>query len=64
MIFYIFKYQIYQRNQQKSTPASASAIDDAIGTDNENRLINLFVDSLMLSDFGFTFDFVENGRSA
>jgi len=64
LIFYIFKYQIYQRNQQKSTPAFASSIDDAIGKDNENRLINLFVDSVILSDFGCTFDFVENGRPA
>ena len=64
LIFYIFRYQIYQRNQQKSTPAFASSIVDAIGKDNENRLIDLFVNSLLLSDFGCTFDFVENRRPA
>jgi transposase len=49
------------RNQ---LPLFASSIDDAIGQDNEIRLIDLFVDSLKLSEFGFTFDFVENGRPA
>ncbi|WP_426064402.1 IS1182 family transposase [Flavobacterium sp. DSP2-3-1] len=32
--------------------------------DNEIRLIDLFVDSLKLADFGFAFGFVENGRPA
>lgn len=49
------------RNQ---LPLFASSIDDAIAQDNEIRLIDLFVDSLKLPDFGFTFDFVENGRPA
>jgi len=30
----------------------------------EIRLIDLFVDSLQLSDFGFAMDFIENGRPA
>jgi transposase len=49
------------RNQ---LPLFVSSIDDAIAQDNEIRLIDLFVDSLKLPDFGFTFDFVENGRPA
>ena len=49
------------RNQ---LPLFASSIDDAIAQDNEIRLIDLFVKSLKLPDFGFTFDFVENGRPA
>lgn len=49
------------RNQ---LPLFASSIDDAIAQDNEIRLIDLFVDSLKLADFGFAFDFVENGRPA
>ena len=49
------------RNQ---LPLFASSIDQAIAQDNEIRLIDLFVDSLKLSDFGFAFDFVENGRPA
>ena len=47
------------RNQ---LPLFASSIDDAIAQDNQVRLIDLFVDSLTLSDYGFAFDFVENGR--
>ena len=49
------------RNQ---LPLFASSIDDAISQENEIRLIDLFVDSLNLADFGFAFDFVENGRPA
>ena len=49
------------RNQ---LPLFTSSIDEAIAQDNEIRLIDLFVDSLKLSDFGFAFDFVENGRPA
>jgi transposase len=49
------------RNQ---LPLFASSIDDSIGQNNEVRLIDLFVDSLKLPDFGFIFDFVENGRPA
>lgn len=49
------------RNQ---LPLFASSIDDAITQDNEVRLIDLFVESLKLNDFGFTFNFVENGRPA
>jgi len=47
------------RNQ---LPLFASSIDDAIAQDNQVRLIDLFVDSLQLVDYGFAFDFVENGR--
>ena len=45
-------------------PFFVSSIDDSIGKDNEIRLIDLFVESIKLPDFGFTFDFVENGRPA
>ena len=49
------------RNQ---IPLFASSMDQAIAKDNQVRLIDLFVDSLKLSDFGFDFEFVENGRPA
>lgn len=49
------------RNQ---LPLFASSTDDAIAQDNKIRLIDLFVDSLKLADFGFNFNFVENGRHA
>jgi len=49
------------RNQ---LPLFASSIDEAIAQDNQVRLIDLFVDSLELVNYGFAFDFVENGRPA
>lgn len=39
-------------------------LEQAIGQDNEVRLIDLFVNSLNISDFGFKLDFIENGRPA
>ena len=49
------------RNQ---IPLFASSIEAAIDQDNEVRLIDMFVDSLKLADFGFKFEFMENGRPA
>ena len=40
------------------------SIDESIDKDNEVRLIDIFVDSLQLRDFGFKVDFDENGRPA
>jgi transposase len=40
------------------------SLDDAIDTDNEVRVIDLFVSSLKLSEYGFKVDFIENGRPA
>ena len=51
-------------NDRSQIPLFVSSIDQAISQDNQVRLINLFVDSLKLSDFGFDFTFVENGRPA
>jgi len=39
-------------------------LDASIDADNEVRIIDLFVDSLQLKDFGFRVDFPENGRPA
>ncbi len=39
-----------------------TSLDDVISKDNEVRVIDAFVDSLPLSEFGFKTDFVENGR--
>lgn len=39
-------------------------LDQAIDQDNEVRLIDLFVGSLSLADFGFKTEFIENGRPA
>lgn len=40
------------------------SLDETISQDNEIRLIDLFVDSLNLSDYGFNMEFIENGRPA
>ncbi len=45
-------------------PLFASSLEAAIAQDNEVRLIDMFVDSLKLEDFGFRFEFMENGRPA
>jgi transposase len=49
------------RTQSYLFPVS---LDDAIDPENEVRLIDLFVDSLKLSEYGLKVDFVENGRPA
>ena len=40
------------------------SLDQSIDPDNEVRIIDLFVDSLSVKDFGFRTDFIENGRPA
>jgi transposase len=49
------------RSQTYLFPVS---LDDAIGSDNEVRLIDVFVDSLALESFGFQIDQGENGQPA
>jgi transposase len=49
------------RNQ---IPLFASSLEAAIAQDNEVRLIDMFVDSLKLADYGFNLGFIENGRPA
>ena len=39
-------------------------LDDAISEDNEVRLIDIFIDSLALEDYGFQIEHTENGRPA
>jgi transposase len=39
-------------------------LDQAVSTDNEVRLIDLFVGAIKLSDYGFKTDFIDNGRPA
>lgn len=51
-------------SDRSQIPLFASSMDQAIAQDNQVRLIDLFVDSLKLADFGFDFTFVENGRPA
>jgi len=49
------------RTQMHLFPIS---LDESVDKDNEVRLIDLFVDSLNINDFGFKSDFAENGRPA
>jgi transposase len=49
------------RNQISLFPVS---LEESIDPDNEVRLIDLFVDSLNLTEYGFKMDFIDNGRPA
>ena len=40
------------------------SLDDAVEAENEVRLIDVFVDSLKLEEYGFKSDYIENGRPA
>lgn len=40
------------------------SLDQSIDQDNEVRIIDLFVESLELEDYGFKTEFIENGRPA
>ena len=60
-LHYMKFIQGHNRTQIALFPVS---IDESIGLDNEVRMIDLFVDSLFLKDYGFRMDFIENGRPA
>jgi transposase len=53
--------QGHSRTQINLFPVS---LEQSIYPDNEVRMIDLFVDSLSVKDYGFRMDFVENGRPA
>jgi transposase len=53
--------QGHNRTQINLFPVS---LDQSIDPDNEVRIIDLFVDSLSVKDYGFRTDYVENGRPA
>ena len=53
--------QGHNRSQINLFPVS---LDQSIDLDNEVRIIDLFVDSLSVKDYGFRTDFTENGRPA
>ena len=53
--------QGHDRAQTHLFPVS---LDQSIDPDNQARLIDLFVDSLPLDEFGFRTDFIDNGRPA
>lgn len=53
-----------QGNNRSQTHLFPVSLDDSIEADNEVRLLDVFVTSLKLADYGFKVDFVENGRPA
>lgn len=53
--------QGHNRTQINLFPVS---LDQSIDPDNEVRIIDLFVESLTIKNYGFRTDFVENGRPA
>jgi transposase len=53
-----------QGNDRTQTHLFPVSLDRSIDADNEVRLIDLFVDSLPLAEYGFNMTFVENGRPA
>ena len=53
--------QGHNRTQINLFPVS---LEQSIDPDNEVRMIDIFVDSLSIKDYGFRTDFIENGRPA
>jgi len=53
--------QGHNRTQINLFPVS---LDESIDPNNEVRMIDLFVDSLSIKDYGFRLDYIENGRPA
>jgi len=53
--------QGHNRTQIHLFPVS---LDQSIDPENEVRILDLFVDSLSIKDYGFRMDFIENGRPA
>ena len=53
-----------QGQNREQTYLFPVSLNDAVDAENEVRLIDLFVDSLDLGEFGFTVQHTENGRPA
>jgi transposase len=53
-----------QHQDRKQTSIFPVSIDATISQDNEVRIIDLFVESLSLQEYGFDMVFIENGRPA
>jgi transposase len=49
---------------RQQTHLFPTSLEESIDRDNEVRVIDLFVDSLSLKEYGFDMDFIENGRPA
>ena len=51
-----------QGKSRTQTTLFPISLEASIDDDNEVRIIDLFVDSLKIEEYGFKVDFVENGR--
>ena len=51
-------------NDRAQTHLFPISIDQSIDPDNEVRLIDMFVESLPIGEYGFKTEFLENGRPA
>src|ERR1035438_6699695 len=49
---------------RQQTHLFPTSLEESIDPNNEVRVIDLFVDSLSLKDYGFDMEFIENGRPA
>lgn len=64
MFFVTSIMKFIQGKDRKQLALFPGCLDDALDSDNEARLIDLYVDSLDLVSFGFDMDFIDNGRPA
>ena len=53
-----------QGQNREQTYLFPVSLGEAVDPENEVRLIDVFIDSLKIDEFGFKVDFVENGRPA
>ena len=53
-----------QGQNRQQTYLFPVSLNDAVDPENEVRLIDVFVDSLKLEEYGFKSDYIENGRPA
>jgi len=53
-----------QGHNRTQTHLFSISLEQSIGENNEARIIDLFVDSLSLFEYGFKMEYIENGRPA
>ena len=64
MVLYLNNMKFIQGQSRTQINLFPVSLEESVDRDNEVRIIDLFVDSLSVKDYGFRMDFVENGRPA
>ncbi len=64
MFFVSLGMKFIQGHNRTQTHLFPISLDQSIDPDNEVRILDFFVDSLVLKYFGFKVEFIENGRPA